>query len=263
MGSGRALQHGTPTRPRGAPGNRLQRKPLHLDREYVKCGIRNIAENLCTKQLGYRTEFDAAMAERREVGQHRYTSLDRMITRAASANTNTDTNPRFFTYTQEPSKSGIRDGRALRQQHTIERLLALQTMGLAECTGTNTWLVRRDFESVLRAMQRMDDHQKTLEAHGVLLSDERLQVAGTLPGRTWKGGFGRERSRKGRLPASRARPKTWALNTRFRERKTQPRRARLQSQRVLRVSTSWFLGRLSQYFPRGLRHWRGNSDFNT
>ena len=49
-------------------------------------------------------------------------------------------------------------------------------MGLAECTGPNTWLVRRDFESVLRAMQRMDDRQKTLAAHGVLISDERLQV---------------------------------------------------------------------------------------
>jgi type IV secretory pathway VirD2 relaxase len=153
-----------------------QRKPLHLDREYVKSGIRNIAEDLCTKQLGYRTEFDAAVAERREVGQHRYTSLDRMISRGAGASTQDDANPRVFTYTQEPSKSGIRDGRALRQQHTMERLLTLQTMGLAECTGPNTWLVRRDFESVLRAMQRMDDRQKTLAAHGVLMSDERLPV---------------------------------------------------------------------------------------
>ena len=153
-----------------------QRQPLRRKSDYVKSGIRNIAEDLCTKQLGYRTEFDAAVAERREVGQHRYTSLDRMISRGAGASTQDDANPRVFTYTQEPSKSGIRDGRALRQQHTMERLLTLRTMGLAECTGPNTWLVRRDFESVLRAMQRMDDRQKTLAAHGVLMSDERLQV---------------------------------------------------------------------------------------
>ena len=147
-----------------------------LDRDYVKSGIRNIAEDLCTNQLGYRTEFDAATAERREVSQHRYTSLDRMISRGAGANTQDDANPQFFTYTLEPMENGIRDGRLLRQQHATERLLTLQIMGLAECTGPNTWLVRRDFESVLRSMQRMKDRQKTLAAHGVLMSDERLPV---------------------------------------------------------------------------------------
>ena len=152
-----------------------KRQSLHLGRDYVKSGIRNIAEDLCTNQLGYRTEFDAATAERREVSRHRYTSLDRMISRGAGARTQND-DPQFFTYTLEPPVNGIQDGRRLRQQHVTERLLTLQTMGLAECTGPNTWLVRRDFESVLRSMQRMKDRQKTLAAHGVLMSDERLPV---------------------------------------------------------------------------------------
>ena len=153
-----------------------QRQPLHLDRDYVKSGIRNIAEDLCTKQLGYRTEMDAATAERREVSQHRYTSLDRVISRGAKANAAGDANPQFFTYTQEPMENGNRDGRILGQQHVTERLLTLQTMGLAECTGPNKWLVRRDFDSVLRSMRRMKDRQKTLAAHGVPMSDERLPV---------------------------------------------------------------------------------------
>ena len=50
-------------------------------------------------------------------------------------------------------------------------------MGLAEPTGPNTWRVRQDFENVLRAMQRSADRQKMLAAHGVLMSDERLQLA--------------------------------------------------------------------------------------
>ncbi len=54
---------------------------ITLNPEYVKSGIREIAESLCTRQLGYRTELDAATAERREVNQHRYTSLDRIIAR--------------------------------------------------------------------------------------------------------------------------------------------------------------------------------------
>jgi hypothetical protein len=49
-------------------------------------------------------------------------------------------------------------------------------MGLAESTGGTTWLVRRDFEQVLRGMKRMADRQKTLAAEGVLMSDDRLPM---------------------------------------------------------------------------------------
>ena len=58
-------------------------RPIRLSRDYIRGGIREVAENLCTRQLGYRTEFDAADAQRREVHQHRYTSLDRIIQRDA------------------------------------------------------------------------------------------------------------------------------------------------------------------------------------
>ena len=58
-------------------------RPLRLSRDFIREGIRHITEDLCTRQLGYRTEFDAADAQRREVHQHRYTSLDRIIQRDA------------------------------------------------------------------------------------------------------------------------------------------------------------------------------------
>jgi hypothetical protein len=157
---------------RGVDG---QRRPVQFDRDYVKTGIRNIAEDLCTKQLGYRTELDGATAERREVSQHRYTSLDRMIARAAGANVQ-QSDFQFFIYSQQPTKPGVRDGAALRQQHTTERLLFLQKMDLARCTGPDVWLVRRDFESVLRSMQRITDRQKMLAMHGIPASDDRLSV---------------------------------------------------------------------------------------
>jgi hypothetical protein len=49
-------------------------------------------------------------------------------------------------------------------------------MGVAKSTGSNTWRVRRDFEQVLRAMQRTADRQRMLTAHGVVMSDERLHI---------------------------------------------------------------------------------------
>jgi hypothetical protein len=67
----------------------------------------------------------------------------------------------------------------LLKQHMTERLLVLRTMGLAERTGPNLWRVRADFYEILRAMQRSADRQKTLAAHGALMSDERLQVVVT------------------------------------------------------------------------------------
>src|ERR1700689_1000600 len=52
---------------------------LRLKRDYVKHGIRGIAEDICTRKLGYRTSRDAAEAERREIGEPRFTSLDRAL----------------------------------------------------------------------------------------------------------------------------------------------------------------------------------------
>ena len=49
-------------------------------------------------------------------------------------------------------------------------------MGLAETVGLDQWLVRKDFETTLRAMQRLGDRQKILAAHGVPVSDTRLPL---------------------------------------------------------------------------------------
>lgn len=60
-------------------GVRDNGKQFRLERDYVKHSIRRIAEDLCTRQLGYRTQRDISEAQRREVSQHRFTSLDRSI----------------------------------------------------------------------------------------------------------------------------------------------------------------------------------------
>ena len=150
-------------------------RPIRLSRDYIRGGIREVAENLCTRQLGFRTEFDAADALRREVHQHRYTSLDRTIQR--DADNAEEPASSFFKVTKDPSRAGLGPRMSLTERRAAERLMVLESMGLAECTSPKSWLVRRDFENVLRAMQRSADHQKTLAAHGALMSDERLPLA--------------------------------------------------------------------------------------
>jgi type IV secretory pathway VirD2 relaxase len=96
-------------------------RPLHLSRDYIKLGIREIAEDLCTRQLGHRTELDAAVAQRREVHQHRYTSLDRIIKRYAEKAEEADSP--FFTVAMDPKRARLgRSAPAGRAAHcgTIE-----------------------------------------------------------------------------------------------------------------------------------------------
>jgi hypothetical protein len=136
-------------------------KPFRLERDYVKRGIRRIAEDLCTRELGYRTSLDIAEAQRREVSQQRFTSLDRSIARDKP----TEGQSTRFKVSRNPD---------LRNQCVVARLRTLESMGLAESAGLDQWLVRQDFETALRAMQRLGDRQKVLAAHGVPVSDTRL-----------------------------------------------------------------------------------------
>jgi type IV secretory pathway VirD2 relaxase len=146
--------------------------PIRFSREYVKEGIREIAQDLCTRQLGYRSQWDAAEAQRREVQQYRYTSLDRAIKRDGIQEQ--DGAATSLTVALDPSQG--KGNTQLLKQHMTERLSVLQTMGLAEHAGPNLWRVRGDFEDILRALQRSGDRQKTLAAHGALMSDERLPL---------------------------------------------------------------------------------------
>src|ERR1700678_1416262 len=156
-------------------GVRSDGASLRMSRDYIQQGIRSAAEHRCTRQLGFRTERDAADAERREISESRFTSLDRRIMREAS-NPNADFGPEYFEVVRNPTEPGLSEMARLRTQHEASRLAVLHRMGLAESTGGVSWLVRRDCEQVLRAMQRSTDRQKTLTAHGVLLSDDRLPM---------------------------------------------------------------------------------------
>jgi type IV secretory pathway VirD2 relaxase len=149
---------------------------LRLERDYIRLVIRHHAEDLCTAQLGYRTQLDAEEAQRREIDQCRYTSLDRLLKRRNTRGENGPVHAAYFTINADPNDPDLRGFAKVQQHHASARLLVLQEMGLAEYVGFGAWHVQQDFEDVLRAMQRATDRQKTLAAHGALLSDERLRL---------------------------------------------------------------------------------------
>jgi type IV secretory pathway VirD2 relaxase len=148
-------------------GVRDNGQSLTLGRDYISSGIRRVAEDLCTQQLGYRSGIDVIEAQRREVQQQRFTSLDRMIAR------------------DDPKGGGESDHFRVRRdpdpRHrlVIARLRALEEMGLAQPEAQGQWRVRRDFRTALRARQRAADRQKALASHGVPMSDTRLPLVMT------------------------------------------------------------------------------------
>jgi type IV secretory pathway VirD2 relaxase len=151
-------------------GVRASGQQLKMSRDYIQNGIRAVAEDYCTRQLGYRTELDAMDAERRETQQQRRTSLDRIIARDSH-----DIGDAAWLRIEWPV-AGNKNGRAAQTRHVSARLAVLAKMGLAAPDGPGRWRVRREFEGILRAMQKTADRQKMLAAHGVLMSDERLRI---------------------------------------------------------------------------------------
>jgi hypothetical protein len=156
---------------RGIDGNG---DALRLEPEYVKNGLRSVAQHFATVQSGHRTEQDAALAMRRQVTQQRFTPLDRMILARGEVD---DPGGECIPVVADPTRSGLGRFAATREQSVATRLMTLETMGLARAQAPHRWEVRRDLEAALKSMQRAADHQKTLAAHGALLSDRRLQLS--------------------------------------------------------------------------------------
>lgn len=148
---------------------------VRLAPQYIKSGIRKHAEDLCTGQLGYRTEADRAEARAREVNQPRFTSLDFMLQRKSAPGNDGAASPEHFIAAITAADSLL-----------ARRLHVLGSMGLAEPIGRCRWQVREDFETVLRSMKKTADRQQMLASCSTLVSDERLPMELTPVSRiTW------------------------------------------------------------------------------
>src|SRR6266403_967126 len=145
-------------------------RPLRLSREYIREGLRGRAEEIATEALGYRTPAHAQEAQRREIAQNRYTSLDRILQRC------NDGSSTHFAVTANPNDHALSESAQILQKHVAARLMHLQTMGLAQSVAAHKWCVQADFEKVLRTLQQSGDRQKMLAAHGALVSDKRLPL---------------------------------------------------------------------------------------
>jgi hypothetical protein len=152
--------------------------PLRLARDYIKQGIRKNAEDLCTVQLGFRTELDALEAERREVDAFQITSLDRRIAKQAFG---PDGDGTFEPESLPPPPSS--QAQRARRLFLAARVRTLATMGLSEEIEHGRWQIDAAFLTKLKAMQIGRDRQKLIaRGESANLDGSRLSLGLHLPG---------------------------------------------------------------------------------
>lgn len=150
-----------------------RQRELKFPPEFIKGPLREIAANLATGKLGYRTEHQIQSSRERQVEQHRFTELDRMIQRRA-----TDLNGEPFIDFREPIKAGAMESAKELRIQQLRRMATLERMGLAKRVGqSNAWTLDPAMESILRERQKLNDRLKALHEHRHVASDPRLPLA--------------------------------------------------------------------------------------
>ncbi|GAB2468750.1 DUF3363 domain-containing protein [Comamonas humi] len=125
-------------------------KDLIIAQEYITRGMRERAMELATEWLGPRSELEIQRTLAREVGQERWTSLDRTLQREAGDGL--------------VKIERFNDPKLQRQRLLlVGRLQRLQRMGLATETQPGTWAVHAEAEPTLRAMGERGDIIRTMQ----------------------------------------------------------------------------------------------------
>ena len=126
-------------------------RDLVIARDYMAHGLRGRASELATEMLGPQTELEMRERMTREVGQERWTGLDRQLAERA----------RDGVVKLRDVATGTDGG--FRRSLLVGRLQELERLGLAEAQGPMRWVMSAEAESTLRAMGERGDIIRTMQ----------------------------------------------------------------------------------------------------
>ncbi|MBB4010454.1 relaxase/mobilization nuclease domain-containing protein [Allorhizobium taibaishanense] len=113
---------------------------LVIDRDYIRSGLRDRAQDLLTQELGPRTEHDVCRSLERQIEADRWTRLDRQLAADAGPNGIIDV---------APSPDRQPDSYLVQK---VGRLRYLERLGLAQSVGGGQWILRDEAEETLREL---------------------------------------------------------------------------------------------------------------
>src|SRR5229473_7456589 len=136
-------------------GVREDGRPLEIDREYLRSGIRTRSQEIVTRELGPRLEPEMLHARGRVIRREQWTEIDRALQHRADAN-------RIVNYEQFQPRS---EAARVRAEQEIDRLKFLSGLGVARRIDERSWQLAEDHERQLRDRQRSIDVIKS-RTHG-------------------------------------------------------------------------------------------------
>ncbi|MFQ6163472.1 relaxase/mobilization nuclease domain-containing protein [Sinorhizobium meliloti] len=147
---------------------------LVIDRDYIRSGLRDRAQDLITQELGPRTERDIARAVERQVEADHWTALDRQLAADAGPNGVIDVAPSLD---RQPDAY---------QVQKIGRLRYLERLGLAQSVGGGQWILSDEAEATLRELGARGDiikrMHRALTDHGIERVTANYVLAGERDG---------------------------------------------------------------------------------
>ncbi len=118
---------------------------LVIDRDYIKQGMRDRAQNLITQELGSRTDQEIRRTIERQIDSERWTNLDRQLAHDVWRTGIIDMAP--HTNRQPDEFHALKVG----------RLRKLESLGLANQIGPSQWVLSENAESTLRELGERSD----------------------------------------------------------------------------------------------------------
>jgi type IV secretory pathway VirD2 relaxase len=128
-------------------GVRENGRPLEINREYLRSGLRIRSQEIATRELGPRLEPEMLRSRERAVRREQWTEIDRALQRKADGNC-------LVAHDQSQPRS---EGARIRAEQEIDRLQFLSRLGLAKRVDERSWELSQNHERELRERQVSKD----------------------------------------------------------------------------------------------------------
>ena len=137
-------------------------KALNIAGDYIAHGIRYRASEILTRELGLQSELEVARQLDREVGQERFTRLDRSLIERIGEDSVIDLRP-------DAQMGGALDAQRYR---LLKRLKQLKGLGLAREVDAGRWTLSAGLDKTLKDLGERGDIIKTMHR---ILTERGLQ----------------------------------------------------------------------------------------
>jgi type IV secretory pathway VirD2 relaxase len=117
---------------------------VRIDRAYLSNGLRQRGQELATLELGPRTEFEVHRQLTNEVGQERWTTIDRRLAELVSPDGTIE-------------MTAIASARQLSRPQAVARLDTLEQLRLVERTSPTSWRVSDGWQAALQQLGQRGD----------------------------------------------------------------------------------------------------------